>query len=215
MNNKFLVMKRILVINSSTRIENSQSRFLTTLFVEKWQQKFPNDVVKYREIGMTPIPHIDNEWIGASFTKPENRTAENQNPLKLSNELVKELQESDVIILGVPMYNWGIPSTLKSYIDQIMRINETWKFKSGKPDSNYVGLLKNKKMYLLSARGDSGYGIGEKHAHMNFQTSYLQFIFKILGILDITVISLDNEEFGGEIFEKTKLRVQKQIEEIF
>ncbi|OYD42550.1 FMN-dependent NADH-azoreductase [Sphingobacterium cellulitidis] len=208
-------MKKILVINSSTRIENSQSRFLTALFIENWGRKHPNDVVKFREIGMTPISHIDNKWITASFTKPENRTPENQRPLKLSNELVKELHESDVIILGVPMYNWGIPSTLKSYIDQIMRINETWKFKSGKPDSNYVGLLKNKKMFILSARGDTGYGPGEQHAHMNFQTTYLQFIFKTLGIHDITVISLDNEEFGGEVFEKTKFSVQKQIEDMF
>ena len=208
-------MKKLLVINSSTRIENSQSRFLTNLFVEKWNQKKPNDSVIFREIGITPVPHIDNEWIAASFTKPENRTVENQRPLKLSNQFVKELQESDVIVLGVPMYNWGIPSTLKAYIDQIMRINETWKFKSGKPDSNYVGLLENKKLFILSARGDSGYGIGEKHSHMNFQTTYLQFIFNILGIKDITMISLDNEEFGGDIFEKTKLKVQNQIEEMF
>ena len=208
-------MKKLLVINSSTRIENSQSRFLTNLFVEKWNQKNPNDSVIFREIGITPVPHIDNEWIAASFTKPENRTVENQRPLKLSNQFVKELQESDVIVLGVPMYNWGIPSTLKAYIDQIMRINETWKFKSGKPDSNYVGLLENKKLFILSARGDSGYGIGEKHSHMNFQTTYLQFIFNILGIKDITMISLDNEEFGGDIFENTKLKVQNQIEEMF
>ena len=173
-------MKKLLVINSSTRIENSQSRFLTNLFVEKWNQKKPNDSVIFREIGITPVPHIDNEWIAASFTKPENRTVENQRPLKLSNQFVKELQESDVIVLGVPMYNWGIPSTLKAYIDQIMRINETWKFKSGKPDSNYVGLLENKKLFILSARGDSGYGIGEKHSHMNFQTTYLQFIFNMI-----------------------------------
>lgn len=208
-------MKKILIINSSTRIENSQSRFLTNLFREKWELKYTNDVIKLREIGINPIPHIDNEWIAASFTKPENRTIENQNPLALSNELVKELKDSDVIILGVPMYNWSIPSTLKAYIDQIMRIHETWKFKSGKPDSNYVGLLENKKMYILSARGDSGYGINEKHAHMNFQTTYLQFIFNTLGISDITILSLDNEEFGGEIFEKTKEIVKNQIEKIF
>lgn len=99
------------------------------------------------------------------------------------------------------MYNWSIPSGLKAYIDQIMRINETWKFRSGVPDGDYVGLLENKKMFLLSSRGDTGYGENEKKEHMNFQITYLKFVFGVMGLRDITTISLDNEEFGGDIFE--------------
>lgn len=85
-----------------------------------------------------------------------------------------------------------------------MRINETWKFRSGIPDGDYVGLLNYKKMFILSSRGDTGYGENEKNEHMNFQTTYLNFVFGIMGIKDITTISLDNEEFDGDIFKNRK-----------
>jgi FMN-dependent NADH-azoreductase len=207
-------MRKVLVINSSTRDEKSQSRALTKLFVETWSKSHPEDTYSYREVGLTPIPHITNEWIGASFIKVEDRTELNQKPLELSNILVKELKESDIYVIGSPMYNWSIPSGLKSYIDQIMRINETWKFRSGKPDGEYVGLLENKKIFILSSRGDNGYGKGESNSHMNFQTNYLQTIFNVIGVQDIQTISLDNEEYGGELFTNSKQKIYSQIEKI-
>ena len=187
-------MRKVLVINSSTRDEKSHSRELTKLFVETWSKNYPGDTYIYREVGLTPVPHITNEWIGASFTKVEDRTEENQKPLNLSNILVKELKETEIYVIGVPMYNWSIPSGLKAYIDNIMRIDETWKFRSGVPDGEYVGLLENKKLFILSSRGDNGYAEGEHNAHMNFQSNYIKLIFNILGVHDIKIISLDNEE---------------------
>ncbi len=128
--------------------------------------------------------------------------------------MIKEFKEHNIYVLGTPMYNWSIPSGLKSYIDQLMRINETWKFRSGEPDGDYVGILENKKMFILSSRGDTGYGENEKNEHMNFQTTYLKFVFGIMGIKDISIISLDNEEFGGEIFENSKKEIYQKIEQI-
>jgi len=200
-------MKRVLIINASVRDERSYSRTLTRLFVDNWKKKYPEDLFTFREVGLENIPPIDENWIAGAFTKPADRNRQNQQILQLSNVLVDELKVHDMYVLGVPMYNWSIPSGLKSYIDQIMRINETWKFRSGKPDGDYVGLLQHKKMYILSSRGDTGYGENEKNAHMNFQTTYLQFVFGIMGIKDITVISLDNEEFGDERFEKSKRNI--------
>lgn len=207
-------MKKLLIINSSTRVEGSYSRELTKLFVQKWTTNNPNDNYTYREVGITPIPHITADWIKAAFIKPQNRTVENQECLSLSNELVNELLHNDIFVIGVPMYNWSIPSSLKAYIDQVMRINETWKFKSGTPDGDYVGLLENKQVYILSSRGDNGYADGEHNAHMNFQTSYLKTIFNIMGVHNITIISLDNEEYGGELFEKSKQLIYQQIREL-
>ena len=149
-----------------------------------------------------------------SFIKPDERTKENQRGVQFSDELVKEFKAHNVYVLGTPMYNWSIPSGLKSYIDQLMRINETWKFRSGQPDGDYVGLLENKKMFILSSRGDTGYGKNEKNEHMNYQTTYLKFVFGIMGIDDISIFSLDNEEFGGEIFEKSKRDIYQRIEMI-
>lgn len=207
-------MRKVLIINSSLREHTSHSRALTKLFVEVWSKNYPNDTYIYREVGLKPIPHITQEWITASFTKVEDRTEANQKPLHLSNILLNELKEADIYVIGVPMYNWSIPSGLKAYIDHIMRINETWKFRSGEPDGDYVGLLHNKKLFILSSRGDNGYSEGEHNAHRNFQTSYLKSIFNIIGVQDVKVISLDNEEYGGELFARSREEIHNQIAKI-
>lgn len=207
-------MKKILIINASTRSEKSHSRKLTTSFVETWSKNYPQDTFVHREVGLTPIPHVTNDWIAAAFTKVENRTEENQKPLELSNVLAKELKEADIYVIGTPMYNWSIPSGLKAYIDQVMRINLTWKFRSGEPDGDYVGLLVGKKLYILSSRGDSGYCEGGINAHMNFQTTYLKTIFNIMGVQDVEIISLDNEEYGGERFAKSQREIHDRIEKL-
>jgi FMN-dependent NADH-azoreductase len=207
-------MNKVLIINASVRNERSHSRKLTQLFEENWKKKNPNDLFTYREVGLQEIPPINERWIASAFVKPEDRTEENQLGVALSDQLIKEFKEHNIYVIGTPMYNWSIPSGLKSYIDQLMRINETWKFRSGEPDSDYVGLLKNKKMFILSSRGDTGYGENEKNEHMNFQTTYLKFVFGIMGIEDVSVISLDNEEFGGELFETSKRKIYQEIERI-
>jgi len=207
-------MKKILIINASPRNERSHSRKLTQLFTENWSNHYPDDIFMHREVGLIPPPPIDERWIAAAFAKADDRTAAECEALELSDLLVKELKEADIYVIGSPMYNWSIPSGLKAYIDQIMRISETWKFESGMPDGNYVGLLNNKKLYILSSRGDSGYNEGEKNAHMNFQTSYLKFIFNIMGVRDIDVISLDNEEYGGERFAKSQGYIHRIIKDI-
>ncbi|MEH6305646.1 NAD(P)H-dependent oxidoreductase [Olivibacter sp. CPCC 100613] len=207
-------MKKLLIINASVRNERSYSRKLAQLFVENWKSKYPQDIFTYRDLGSEIIPGIDEPWIASAFIKPADRTEANQKALKLSDELVKELKENDVYVIATPMYNWSIPSGMKAYIDQVMRINETWKFRSGVPDGDYVGLLENKKMFILSSRGDTGYGESEKNEHMNFQTSYLKFVFGMMGVKDSTIFSLDNEEFGGELFERSKKEVFKALSSI-
>lgn len=151
-------MNKVLIINASVRKEKSHSRKLTQLFEYNWKTKNPNDNFTHREVGLEEIPPINEKWIASAFIKPNERTKENQSGVEFSNELVKELKEHNIYVLGTPMYNWSIPSGLKSYIDQLMRINETWEFRSGKPDGDYVGILENKKMFILSSRGDTGYG---------------------------------------------------------
>lgn len=204
-------MNKVLIINASVREEKSHSRKLTQIFTENWQKKHPEDLFTNREVGLNIIPPIMENWISSAFISPGDRNERNQKGVELSDELVKELKENDIYVIGTPMYNWSIPSGLKAYIDQIMRINETWKFRSGEPDGDYVGLLENKKMFILSSRGDTGYGENEKNEKMNFQTTYLKFIFGIMGVQDTIIISLDNEEFGGEIFEKSKQTIYKKI----
>lgn len=205
---------KVLIINASVRNERSYSRKLTQLFVENWKTRYPSDVFTYRETGIDSIPNINESWIAGAFKKPSDRTEENQKALELSDELVKELKEHDMYVIGTPMYNWSVPGGLKAYIDQVMRINETWKFRSGVPDGDYVGLLQNKKAFILSVRGDTGYGENEKNGPVNFQTTYLKHIFGIMGVENISIISLDNEEFGGKVFEESKKNIFNIIQSI-
>ena len=209
-----LTMNKVLIINASPRAKKSQSRKLTALFLENWKSKHPEDSFIHREVGRGCIPHISEDWIASAFKNKIERTDQDKKSLELSDELIKELKDADIYVLGVPMYNWSIPSALKAYIDQIMRINETWRFKSGKPDGHYVGLLQRKKMYILSSRGDSGYGEGEENEHMNYQTTYLKAVFAVMGINKIEIISLNNEEYGGERFANALREVHLNIQRI-
>jgi len=208
-------MRNILVLNTSPRGQRSQSRKLVQLFIDRWRQLFPEDKIGFREVGQSKIPHITEEWIGAAFSAPDQRSEEEKQALSLSDELVAEFIAADIYIVGVPMHNWSIPSGFKAYIDQLMRINRTWKFKSGKPDGEYVGLLRNKKMFLIATSGDFGYQQGGINHHMNFQTPYLKTVFNIMGIRDITEITLENEEYGGKAFQESIEKTHSAIEQLF
>lgn len=103
-------MAHLLHIDSSPRGERSHSRRMTGEFVEQWQQVHPNDTVTYRDIGRNPIPHVDESWIAAAFSSPEQHTPELREAIRLSDELVDEFLAADVYVMGVPMYNFSVPS---------------------------------------------------------------------------------------------------------
>ncbi len=93
--------------------------------METWKQAHPSDTVTYRDLGHNPIPHLEEPWIAAAFTPPEQRTPELWQAIKFSDLLVDELLAADIYVLGVPMYNFSVPSSFKAYIDQIVRIGRT------------------------------------------------------------------------------------------
>ncbi|BCM89482.1 FMN-dependent NADH-azoreductase 1 [Abditibacteriota bacterium] len=183
-------MTRILHLDSSPRGERSHSRQLTNAFVEEFKSLHPNTTVSYRDIGHNPPPHVTEPWVAAAYSDPATHTPELQAAIALSNELVDELLASDVIVLGAPMHNFSIPSTLKAYIDQIVRVGRTF-------TPSYEGLVTGKKLFLLTARGASGYSPGEPMEGMNFQDTYIKAVLGFLGIRDVTVIhdekTLSNE----------------------
>lgn len=196
-------MKKILVINASAKSLHSQSRKFTEIFTDHWKKLYADPAIRFRELGNTNVPHISQNWLAAAFMQEESRSEDDIEVLKTSDTYISELREADVIVLGSPMYNWSIPSTLKAYIDQIMRMNETFKVDRTKTNNPYVGLLRNKTMYLLLSRGETGYEKGEGNEHMNFQSTYLKTVFNIIGISDIHVIAIEGASTGGEIFKKS------------
>ena len=203
-------MRKVLIINASARKERSISRYMTNVFVEIWQQKYPNDVFINREVGQGNIPHVSEKWIAGAFKPSELRNEEDLEALNVSNELVAELKEVDVVVVGTPMYNWSVPSALKAYIDQILRVNETVLVSGDDIKNPYTGLLKNKKAFLLMVRGNFGYDPGDFYEYMDFQTKYLKTVFGILGIKDVEHIALN----GAAILEDARALAKEKVQQL-
>ncbi|MCX2477689.1 NAD(P)H-dependent oxidoreductase [Pedobacter sp. MC2016-15] len=204
-------MKKVLIINASARNERSVSRYMTNVFVEIWEQRNPGDTIIYREVGQDNIPHVTENWIKGAFTPAELRTDDDREALKVSDQLVAELKEVDVIVVGTPMYNWSVPSVLKAYIDQIIRVNETVLVSKDDLKNPYTGLLKDKNVFLLMVRGNMGYDPGDFYEHMDFQTEYLKTVFNILGIDDVKHVSLNGSALGHDFLIQAKEKVEQLL----
>jgi FMN-dependent NADH-azoreductase len=177
-------MPTLLDLNSSPLGENSVSRRLTGEFVQNWQAATPGGTVLYRDLTTISIPPLNAAWIGASHTPEDKLTDAQRATLALSDTLIAELQAADEYVLGVPMHNFSIPSTLKLWIDQIVRANKTFSYATGAP----VGLLTGKKATLVLASGGK-YDAGTAMASYNFVEPYLRTVFGFLGVTDVTVVS--------------------------
>lgn len=207
-------MAHLLHIDSSPRGTRSQSRRMTKEFVEKWQLAHPNDTVTYRDIGRHPVPHVDESWIAAAFSSPEQHTPELQKAISISDQLVDEFLAADIYVIGVPMYNFSVPSTFKAYIDQIVRVGRTVAFEPNDSVNVFKPLVLGKKMFIVEARGDSGFHPGGKYEKMNHHDPYLVTVFGFIGITDITFIHVENEEYGGDKLAESVARASTKIVEL-
>ncbi|RYX83777.1 FMN-dependent NADH-azoreductase [bacterium] len=195
-------MATILHLDSSPRGERSHSRQLTHTFVEEYKALHPNTTVIYHDLGRQPVPAVNESWIAAAYSDPTTHTTELQEAIALSNQLVDELLAADIIVLGAPMHNFSITSTLKAYIDQIVRAGRTFSL-------SYEGLATGKKMFIFTARGATGYGPEDPMGAMNFQDTYLKMIFGFIGITDITFIH-DEKTLSNESTLDASLEAVKQ-----
>jgi FMN-dependent NADH-azoreductase len=212
-------MKKIVIITASARTQVSHSRNLSETFIEYWKKSNLNHTVTFRELGNTNIQHVNENWLIATSKAETERNRKDQEILKFSNTCIEELKNSDVIVIATPMYNWSIPSTLKAYIDQVMRINETFTVQYENGKQVYSGLLKGKSLFLLLSRGGMEYEKGENNAHMNFQNTYLRIIFGIMGITNIHEIIIDgtsqNNDTLHTAINTAQIKIQKLIEQEF
>ena len=207
-------MSNILVVNASARKNRSLSRYLTKHFADHLKIQKPESQFIFREVGQGDIPHVTEQWIAGAFKHPDLRTPEDLEALKTSDELVAEIKVADIIIIGTPMYNWSVPSALKAYIDQILRVGETILVSKEDEKNPYIGLLKDKKVYLLMVRGNLGYEPGDFFDHMDFQSEYLKTVFKIMGLEDIKDFSVNGAglSFEREPWEDTAKRLLEHFD---
>src|ERR1700719_1369639 len=177
-------MSTLLKLDSSPMGERSISRKLTTKFAESWLKTHPGGKVIERDLTTLNLPVVDATWAGAAHTPETSRTAVQTEALAASDSLIKDLEQADEYVFGVPMHNFSIPSTLKLWIDQVVRANKTFSYTSAGP----TGLLTGKKATLLLASGGE-YGKGSAMASFDFVTPYLQKVLGFIGITDVTIIA--------------------------
>ena len=185
-------MTTILYLNSSVRSTGSVSRQLSGEFVEKLKAAHPGATVVTRDLAANPLPHLSESMVGAYFTPPEQRSDEQKQLIKTSDEVVAELLAADVVVVGAPMYNFSVSSTLKSWIDHVARAGVTFKYTETGP----VGLVQGKKFVIFTSRAGV-YSSGPAQA-MDFQETYLRGVLGFLGITDVSFISAEGLAMGDE-----------------
>lgn len=173
----------LLHIDSSPLGDASISRHLSREFVQRWRDANPGGKVVTRDLNATAIPTITGAWVAASFTPEEARTPAQRDLLAISDRFLAELESADEYVFGVPMHNFGVPSVLKLWIDQIVRAGKTFAYIDGVP----AGLLKNKRATFLVASGGV-YGAGTAMASFNFVEPYLRTIFGFVGVTEVSFL---------------------------
>ncbi|MDB5127862.1 NAD(P)H-dependent oxidoreductase [Mucilaginibacter sp.] len=184
-------MKKILHIISSPRGDASLSIKLGNAVVEKIQAAYPGSTVKETNLVKQQFPHLEEAHLTSFFTPAENRTPENLVAIKHSEDAISEIQDADIIVIGVPIYNFNIHSTLKAWIDHIVRRGVTFKYDENGPQ----GLLPGKKVYLALASG--GIFSEGPMAGFDFAVPYLKHMLGFIGLTDITVFRVEGTSIPG------------------
>src|SRR3984885_16135345 len=173
-------MTTLLQINASIHNDSGQSRRLANQFVETFRARYPDAKVVVRDVAAAePVPHLTAESFGAFNAKPEERSAAQHAVVAYSDALIEEIKQADVVVIGLPMYNFGVPSQLKAYFDHIARAGVTFKY----TDKGPVGLLTGKKVYVFAARGGVYAG-----TPLDTQTSYVRDFLRFLGMTDVEFV---------------------------
>lgn len=199
---------KLLHVDSSAR-DSSVSRTVTAEFVAAWERTHPDGQVIRRDLALMPLAHVTDDWVQASQLNASQHTEEQRRVLALSETLVSELHEADIIVVGSPMYNFTISAALKAWIDLIVRQGKTVDFSTRPPK----GLLQDKKLVVITARGGN-YDAGTPTAAFDFQEPYLRLIFGLLGLTDIRLIHVDNQRRGEEAAIASRHKASAQIAEV-
>lgn len=198
-------MRTLLQINSSLYAEDGQSSRLAARFVELWRAANPGATVLRRDLAREPVPHLDAQRFGALLAKEGARDAAQNEVVAYSDTLIGELKRADVIVLGLPMYNFGVPSTLKAYFDHVARAGVTFRY----TDKGSLGLLTGKQAYVFAARGGRYAG-----TPADTQTGYVRAFLGFLGIENVEFVYAEGLAIGEASRQAALARAQSEIERI-
>jgi FMN-dependent NADH-azoreductase len=195
----------ILQVNSSARTDGSQSTKLAIALVERIRADNPQATLTVRDLARTPHPSLDESALQALFTPAENRTSAHADRVALDDALIAEIQAADVVVLGVPMYNFGVSTQLKNWIDAISRAQVTFRYTANGPE----GLLKGKKVYVALTRGGM-----YRNTPNDTQVPYLKTVLGFLGMTDVQFVYAEGLAMGPEAQQNALASARAQIEEL-
>ncbi len=214
---------KLLQIDSSARPDRSDrspygshTRRLTDRFIRRWMASRPADVLAYRDVGQSPPHPVTAKWIHAAFTKAESREPWMHEALAESDALVDELIAADLIVAGVPMYNFGMPAQFKAYIDNVVRVGRTFGFDRARAGEPFWPMLAGmgKRLIVLSARGDYGYDPGGRIAEVNHVEAGVRDVFAYLGVTDFDSIAIEYDEFADERLKSSIAAAENAVDEL-
>lgn len=183
----------ILHVDSSPLADRSVTRKLTAKILAELRAKHPDSKIYERDLAASPLPHLSPLTVGAFFTPPEQRTGVLADAIKLSDQAVDEVLAADVIVIGAPMHNFGIPSSLKAWIDHIVRAGRTFQYGASGP----VGLIPpDKKVIIVSSRGGI-FSEGPQQA-LDYQETYLATVLRFIGFANISIVRAEGVALGPD-----------------
>jgi len=182
-------MKNVLRIDSSLFLEQGVSSVLMDELVEKLQVKHEINQIVTRDLVDDAIPHLDAAWIQALMADEDTRTEEQKEKASYSDGIIEEVEQADILVLALPMYNFSVPSVVKAWFDHLARAGRTFKYTSGGPE----GLLTGKKTYLVTTRG----GVHKNKESDTLVPFVLNFL-KFVGLDDVEIIYAEGLNMGGE-----------------
>ena len=197
-------MSTLLQLNSSIHGSQGQSSQLADEFVAAWQSSHRRGEVIRRDLSRHPVPHLTAERFAAFLAAPEQRTPEQASAAADSDALIEELQAADVIVIGLPMYNFGVPSTLKAYFDHVARAGITFRYTENGPE----GLLQNKRAVIIATRGGQYAG-----TPADSQTGFVRTFLNFLGIEDVQFVYAEGLAMGEDLQRDALTQAQAELKQ--
>lgn len=198
-------MNSLLQITTSLNGPDGLSSQLATEYTARWEARHPEGEVRVRDLAAEPVPHIDAATFAAFGLAPEARTPQQRAAVAISDALIAELKAADVIVLGLPMHNFSIPSVLKAYFDQVARAGVTFRYTEAGPE----GLLKGKRAVLVQTRGGRYRDNGT-----DTQTPYVMGFLNFLGITEIDLVYAEGTAMGETHLNDAIADARRQIESL-
>ncbi|MCT8341800.1 FMN-dependent NADH-azoreductase [Photorhabdus kleinii] len=198
-------MSKVLVLKSSIMAQHSHTNQMADFFIEKWQTNHADDRIKIRDLAAQPIPVLDNELVHALRPSGNEMTVRQKEALALSDELIAELQDNDIIVITAPMYNFHIPTQLKNYFDLIARAGVTFRYTENGPE----GLLKGKRVIILTSRG----GI-HKDGSSDLLVPYLRLFLSFIGLTDIEFVFTEGVALGPDAANQAQQTAREVLQAI-